>query len=113
MSEDTEALDEILRNLSIALRATVESASLIHRDYAAQLLDITSRYALSAGTYVRAPKVLVWNVDPTAVRGLTDDVMQFVKNNDWRRALERSHVVMSALPGDPGGIPIKLPKLPW
>jgi hypothetical protein len=114
MSEDTEALDEILRNLNTALRATVQSASLIHRGHAAQLLDITNRYARSARTYVQArPKGLVWKVDPMALRGLTDDVMQFVRSNDWRRTLERSHVVMSALPGEPGGIPIELPKLPW
>jgi hypothetical protein len=114
MSEDTEALDEILRNLTIALQVTVASASSIHRDYAFQLLAVASRYADSAGAYVPdQPMALVWNVDPLTVRGLTDDMMQSVTKNDWDQVLEQSHAVMSALPGEPGGIPIKLPKLPW
>ncbi len=114
MLDDTDTLEEILMNLNRALRKAVSNAAPAHSDYAVQLLDFTTQYATTTRARVAGrPGQLVWNPDPDAVRSLSRDVLDLVKGDEWERALEQSHVVLSVLPGEPGGIPRKPPKLPW
>jgi hypothetical protein len=114
MPDDQDALDEILRELHSALRKAVTNAPRAHSEYAAALLDFTTQYAMTLRE--QAPDQddhLVWSPAPDDVRGLTQEVVNLVKGDQWQRALEQSHVVLSVLPGEPGGIPMKPPKLPW
>ena len=114
MLEDQNELDQILMKLHGALRKTVSDAPSVHSDYAATLLDFTNQYAVTVrGQGAGKLNRLVWSTPPDEVRALTLQVANLVKGDQWQRALEQTHSVLSALPGEPGSIPMKPPKWRW
>jgi hypothetical protein len=112
MVDDTDELEAILNNLHSALRKTVSDGTFIYSQYATQLLQITTQYSNTVMVKRRA-KPLVWGSDRHSLRAISEGALSFAKNSEWQRALEQSHIAMSSLPGEPGGIPITPPKLPW
>lgn len=112
MADDRDDLAAILANLTAALEMTVSAGDPIHREYAYQLLQITSQYSR---TLARGPfqGTLRWRSDPRPLVRLTSEAASRARTGQWKEALEGSHLALSVLPGEPGGIPTTPPPLPW
>jgi hypothetical protein len=112
MTDDRDDLEAILANLKAALEMTASAGEPIHREYAGQLLQITSQYSR---TLARGPfrGALRWRSDPRPLVRLTSEAASRAQTGQWKEALEGTHLALSVLPGEPGGLPITPPPLPW
>jgi hypothetical protein len=112
MMEDKDPLEQIIGNLNVALDKTAKSGDHFHREYAAKLSLFTTKY-MSSVVKGQPRHLLKWRGDPKQVISLSEMAVMASKSDQWRTALERTHLTLSTLPGEPGGVPITPPPLPW
>jgi hypothetical protein len=114
MMHDTDGLEAILENLHLALRKTMSSGIPIHAQYAGELLQMATQYSTAVILNpARKPGSLVWRTDRHTLHTVSKEALSLAKSNEWQRTLERTRFALSTLPGEPGGIPMTPPKLPW